>query len=104
MDGEELRVMIGELNAAQARMEERVNALSKNLDEHKTLTDSVWELALSVRDLTNQQRQTTDTVKQLRADVDEIQRRPARRWDAAQMALISSLMSGAIGYLLARLF
>lgn len=103
MDTDDVRVTISDLTNAQARMEERINALFKGLDDQKALTDSVWNLALSLRDLANQHKTTAEAVARLRTDMDEIQRKPSRRWDAAQIAVISSIVSCLVGYLLAKL-
>lgn len=89
-----------ETGAAIARMEERINNLCTRMDRLETLTESVNTLALSIRDLTNQQIATAQRVDVLTADVNEIKDRPAKNWQTVVAAIISALVGAGIALII----
>lgn len=77
-------------------LEEQVKTLFRQQEEQRKLTDSVHQLALSVRELTVTQASMGTDVAGLRKDVDEIKGKPARRWDA----LITTALTGVVGVII----
>lgn len=77
----------------------RIDGALKRIDEQKQLADSIHMLALSVRDLTNAQKNTSDAIKTLRDDVDELKGKPAKRWESVVGAILAAISGGAITYL-----
>lgn len=88
-----------EVLASIRGLEEQVKTLFRQQEEQRKLTDSVHQLALSVRELTVKQTSIGTDVAGLRKDVDEIKGKPAKRWDA----LITTALTGAVGVLVGAL-
>ena len=92
---EQLCEQLNEQRSQISRLEERVKAAFLRIDEQKQLSDSVYSLALSVERLTIGQQNTSEQVKRLRTDVDEMKNRPNRRWDL----VITTAIGAVVGYL-----
>ena len=82
----------------QARMEEQIKALQRQQADIKALTETVQKLAVALEKQSISLQVTKQTVVEVKADVDEIKNRPAKRWDV----LIAAVITGVIGYVLAR--
>jgi predicted nucleic acid-binding Zn-ribbon protein len=95
---EELERTIQQIAVEQARLATRVDALCEQIQETKTLVNSVNKLALAIEKLTNAQNNTSEQVARLRSDVDEMQKKPSKRLDTLWTALITAILSGAIGF------
>ena len=74
------------------------------IEEQTRLTDTVHQLALSIRDLANKQEHIQQDVQRIRGDVDELKGKPGKHWDAVALELIKSALLAAAGYFLARLY
>ena len=94
---------VAALQAQYAAMRRDIKAAFRRIDEQTRLTDTVHQLALSIRDLANKQENTQQAVASIRRDVDELKSRPARRWEAVMMEIINYLALAAAGYLTAHL-
>lgn len=55
----------------------------------------MYSLALSVERLTIGQQNTSEQVKRLRTDVDDMKNRPSKRWDL----VITTAIGAVVGYL-----
>ena len=104
MRQDELERVISTLRAQAAAMRRDIKTAFRRIDEQTKLTDSVHELALSVRDLANNQEHTRQDVARISRDVDELKGRPGKRWETAVMELVKYAVLAAAGYLAARLF
>jgi chromosome segregation ATPase len=83
----------------QARMEEQIKTLFRQQAEIKELTETVQKLALALEKQGIALQSTEKKVGEVKADVDEIKTKPAKRWDA----VIAALIAGAVGFFLAKL-
>ena len=104
MRQDELERVISALRTQAAAMRRDIKTAFRRIDEQTKLTDSVHELALSVRDLANNQEHTRQDVARISRDVDELKGRPGKRWETAVMELVKYAVLAAAGYLAARLF
>lgn len=95
--------MITELKEGQARMSEQIKGALKRIDEQKQLTESVHKLATSVEILANSQRQMEKTVDGLSADIEEIKRKPAKRFDDAVGTVIAIVLTAIVTYVLSKI-
>ena len=102
MEDERVEQKIMELTSAVSALQTEVKSTWKRIDEQKQLAESVHTLALSVRDLTNAQKNTSEVIANLRRDVDELQQKPAKRWDGIVTTVITALVTAIITFLLAR--
>ncbi|MBQ4073905.1 MAG: hypothetical protein IJD39_01720 [Clostridia bacterium] len=100
---DDLERRVAALQAQYAAMRRDIKAAFRRIDEQTRLTDTVHQLALSIRDLANKQENTQQAVASIRRDVDELKSRPARRWEAVMMEIIKYLALAAAGYLTAHL-
>lgn len=100
---EEIYITLQAVLTQQAKMEEQIKGALKRIDEQKQLAESVQTLAFTVRDLANEQKSTGKAVSSLRADVDEIKERPAKRWDGATTVAITAFVTAVITYILSRI-
>ena len=104
MRQDELERVISTLRAQAAAMRRDIKTAFRRIGEQTKLTDSVHELALSVRDLANNQEHTRQDVARISRDVDELKGRSGKRWETAVMELVKYAVLAAAGYLAARLF
>lgn len=81
-----------------ARLEAEVKAAFKRIDEQKQLAESVHSLALSVERLTGAQKNMSDKLASVAADVEELKEKPAKRWDAIIAAVIAAVVGGLVGF------
>lgn len=75
-----------------AHMEENLKSAHKRLDEIGELTQSVYELAASIKAM---QRDITD----MSGRIKTIEEKPAKRWDLIVSTVITAIVGVVIGYL-----
>ena len=80
-------------------MEEQIKTLFKQQAEIKELTETVQKLAIALEKQGMALQSTEKKVDGVKTDVDEIKSKPARRWDAVILAVISAI----VGFVLAKL-
>lgn len=91
---------IADIKSTQAALEQQAKTLFNRIGQMEELVKSVQTLALSVRDLTNAQANTSSAVKTLRKDVDEIKSEPGKRWKAVADKALMLVVGALIGYIL----
>ena len=82
----------------QARMEEQIKTLFRQQADIKELTETVQKLAVALEKQGMALQSTEKKVGEVKADVDEIKSKPAKRWDAIILAIISAV----VGFVLAK--
>ena len=96
MDSEQLAVKLQETTDRSLRNEGRIKKLE---GEHETLQ----KLATSVAVMAEQLKQVNDNVRSLDHKVDEIEGRPAKRWESIVAAAITAVVAALIGFGMGRL-
>ena len=104
MRQDELEKAVSSLKTQQAAMRRDLKTAFRRIEEQTRLTDTVHQLALSIRDLANKQEHIQQDVQRIRGDVDELKGKPGKHWDAVALELITSALLAAAGYFLARLY
>lgn len=99
----DLERIVSELQQKFAAAEEQHKTLFRRIEKAEKLTDSVNELALSVRDLVNAQQTTDRKLTGLCSDVAEIKAKPAKKWEALAMDVVKVVVGGVVGFLLVKL-
>lgn len=94
---DEIFSLIHEMKVDQARMSEQINNQQK-------LLEGVQNIAFAVRDLANAQNNTSEEVKRLRSDVDDIKSKPNKRWDSFVGTIISVIVTGVVMYAITKLY
>ena len=103
MQQDELERNISALKAQTAAMRRDIKTAFRRIEEQTRLTDTVHELALSIRDLANKQESTQRDVARISHDVEELKGKPGKRWDAIVFELIKYAVLAAAGYAAARM-
>lgn len=93
MNTEELVIALQETKDRSLRNEGRIKKLE---GEQETLR----ELTTAVAVMAEQMKQMNNSVNSLEGKVDEIERRPARRWEAVVAAVITAAVGALIGFVL----
>lgn len=78
--------------------------MGEQLNNQQKLLEGVQNIALAVRDLANAQSNTSEQVRQLRSDVDDIQKKPEKKLDMMQTVIITAILSGVIGFAIKAIF
>lgn len=91
MDNEQLAVKLQEVADRSLRNEGRIKKLET---EHETLQ----KLATSVAVMAEQLKQVNDNVRSLGHKVDEIEGRPAKRWESVVAAAITAIIAALVGF------
>lgn len=99
----DLERIVSELQAKFAAAEEQHKTLFRRIEKAERLTDSVNELALSVRDLVNAQQTTDKKLTGLCNDVAEMKAKPGKRWESLVMDALKVIVGGVVGFLLVKL-
>lgn len=87
------------MEAAMARMETKIEDLTRRMDSLEKLTDSVNKLALSCEKLSSKLESTDEQLGIISGKVSSIEQRPGKRWDMVIAALISGLIGAIIGHI-----
>lgn len=82
------------------RHSERIENLSKRMNDLEKLTESVQSMAISLERVTNKLTATEERVNHIANDVDQIKEKPAKRWDLIITTVISGLVGAGIALLI----
>lgn len=99
----DLEERVHALEMIQAAAEEQHRTMFRRIEKAEKLTDSVSDLALSLRDLVNAQKTTDSKVDKLCVTVEEIKDKPGKRWEALAMDVLKVIVGGLIGFVLVKL-
>lgn len=86
------------------RHEQMLRSLREQLDELKTVQREIKVMNETLIKITNEIKHTNASLASCENKINEIQSAPGRRWESLIISLLSSLLCGAAGYALARLF
>jgi uncharacterized protein (DUF3084 family) len=86
----------------QAAMREQIKTIFNALQDQKQLTESVHTLAITVRDLANEQKNLSGTVSCVKKDVDELKEKPAKRWENLVSIVISIVVTALLTFALTK--
>ena len=90
------------LEVQMAELRQEMRDISRRLDNLEKLTQSVYDLASSVKVLSEKQSTTDDNVQKIAEDVDELKNKPAKRWESVVAALIAGVVGAFIGHFLGK--
>lgn len=85
-------------------VEESSKSAHRRIDEVISLNESVKTLAINMGEMTVEMKQLRDNSEKLGQKVENIELKPARRWEAVVGQVIQLLLAGVVGYLLSQLF
>ena len=84
-------------------VEESSKSAHRRIDEVISLNEAVKTLAINMGEMTVEMKQLRDNSEKLGQKVENIELKPARRWEAVVGQVIQLLLAGVIGYLLSQL-
>lgn len=100
---EDMNALLQKIATEQVRQGEQIKTLFNNVNDMKKLTESVYDLAASVKLLTSAQKTTEQKVDDLSDDMESIKSKPAKRWDSVVSLAITAIVTAFITYALTRL-
>ena len=80
-----------------------VKAAFKRIDEQHALSDTVYEQALTLRDVAGEVKSVGGAVARLQHDVEALKGQGGRRWETVVSTGLSSVVGACIGALMALL-
>lgn len=91
-----------DLEKAVIQHTEQIKTLFANQAQLEKLVESVNSLAVSVKELALKQNTLSTDVSGLRADVDEIKEKPAKKWDSITEKILWAVLAAIIGVVLGK--
>ena len=84
-------------------VEERSKCNKHRLDDMEKRQDNLDELVGTVKVLADREERVEDDVKEIKSDVKSLTGKPAKKWDNLVNQVISILVAGVVGFILAKL-
>ena len=84
-------------------VEQRSKSNTKRLDRLEELTETVHELAMTMKLMAEKQERTAETVERLDAKLTSIEQEPAKRWKSIVDKVILTIVAALIGFVLAQI-
>lgn len=88
--------MDGETGAIVQGIKEQISGITRRLDRLEGLTNSVHEIALSVRELATKQGDMEEKVDAMTNSVNELKAKPGDKWDKAMLAIMTAAISAMV--------
>ena len=95
--------MDAETSAIVQGIRDQINGITHRLEKLEGLTNSVHELALSVREMTTKQQDMEEKVDAMNTSVNELKAKPGDRWDKAVLAIMTAAL-GALATIIVQGF
>ena len=83
-------------------VEERSKSNKHRLDDMEKREDNLDELVGTVKVLADREERVEDDVKEIKSDVKSLTGKPAKKWDNLVNQVISILVAGVVGFILAK--
>ena len=84
-------------------VEERSKSNQHRIDEVEKRQDNLDDLVSTVKVLALREENVEKDVKEIKADVKEINGKPAKRWESLVTQVISIIVAAALGFILAKI-
>ena len=86
------------------RHDQKLGSLQKQLDELKAVQKEIKAMNESLIEITNEIKHTNASLLSCEVKINELQSAPVKKWEKIAVSVISSLLCGILGYVLARFF
>lgn len=103
MTNEELTKKVIDLDERVTRHTEQIKTCFNQIEEAKSMAESVHKLATTVEILALEQKATNKKMDKLTQEVEEIKEKPAKRWDNVSSVIITAIATAFITYILTQL-
>lgn len=91
------------IDAENNRQNHRISALEENIKQLQKLTISVEKMAVNMESMVRSQNDMTRFLEKQGARLDEIEKKPAQKWENAVWIVVAGLIGAALSIFLARL-
>ena len=98
MDNE--RLVRVEESSKQAH--KRIDTLEHNLENTDNKIENIYELTISVKEIATEMKAMREDMAKIDDRVKSIEEKPAKRYDAIVGQVISIIVSGIVGFFLAK--
>lgn len=103
MTNEELTKKVIELDERIVRQGEQIKTAFNQIDDVRSLTDSIHKMATTMELLTSAQKGIEKKVDNLHRDVEEIKIKPARNWENTIRIVFELVLAAVVGLVLIEL-
>lgn len=103
LSNEELTSKYVSLDERVTRHTEQIKTCFNQIDEAKSMAESVHKLATTVEILVREQQSTNEKMDKLTHEVEEIKEKPAKRWDSVTTVIYTAVVTAVITYILTQL-
>ena len=86
-----------------AEIDARSKSNTKRLDRLEELTETVHELATTMKLMADKQERTAKTVERLDTKLSAIEQEPAKRWKAVVEKILMTVVAALVGFVMAKL-
>lgn len=86
-----------------AEIDSRSKSNTKRLDRLEELTETVHELAMTMKLMADKQERTAETVERLDTKLSAIEQEPAKRWKSIVDKVILTIVAALVGFALAQI-
>lgn len=86
-----------------AEVDARSRSNTKRLDRLEELTETVHELATTMKLMADKQERTAETVERLDTKLSSIEQEPAKRWKSIVDKVILTVVAAIVGFVLAQI-
>ena len=86
-----------------AEIDARSKSNTKRLDRLEELTETVHELATTMKLMADKQERTAKTVERLDTKLSAIEQEPAKRWKAVVEKVLMTVVAALVGFVMAKL-
>lgn len=86
------------MDGQEKEMFERITAVESSLKSLHKRVDHIEELVESVQKMTVELQHMREDINKVSEKVDELEKKPGKRWDGVVTAVISALGGGLAGY------
>lgn len=97
-----IQITLQTVATEQGRMAEQIKGALKRIDEQAKFVSSVQEIATSVKILALEIQQAKERIGRLGSDVEALKEKPAKRWESVVGLVITGIITGLVGFLLAK--
>lgn len=103
MTVEEITKRVFNLDEITARHDEQIKTCFNRIAEAKSIVESVHKLTTTVELLARAQQETNSKMDKLTVDIEDIKRRPSKRWDSVVTVTITALITALVTFAFAEL-
>lgn len=98
----DIEVTLQNILQEQSAMREQIKGISGAIADQRELTKAVQNLALTVRDLANEQKDLSGTVTCVKSDVDALKEKPAKRWESLVTIVITFFITAILTFVVTK--